>query len=531
MSLDFQKSESRSSSNVLRLLLIEDNDDDAFIVLRDLKLGGFDVRCTRADNEDVIRTHLTLDEFDLIICDYHLPNFNAIKAIRLVKSLDIDVPFICISGTVGEETAVEVMKAGAHDYIMKDRRTRFLPVIKRELAQAATRRRLRMQEEHSVQAQKMEAIGRLAGGVAHDFNNILASIIIYSELILEKMERENPSAGHIEQIKKAAERAAGLTGQLLAFSRKQVLETKIVDLNSVIVNLNLMLERVIGEHFNLVYELSKEPISIRIDPIQLDQVLMNLLLNARDAMSDGGKIVMSTRVREMKNEFVGMEEVIPGPYAIFEVKDEGHGMDLDTQKRIFEPFFTTKGPQKGTGLGLSTVFGIVKQSHGYVEVESEIKKGSIFRVYIPLVADAQLDQNTAKATKADSSLETQNKIILLLEDETNLRTLISEILSTRGFKVLLPKDGYDGSELIMNSANIDLMISDVVMPGISGPQMMEKLWKKHPKAQVLLMSGYLDETVNLDMSKGGFYFLQKPFNTQQLLKKIEEIIRTNLQAH
>jgi two-component system cell cycle sensor histidine kinase/response regulator CckA len=382
----------------------------------------------------------------------------------------------------------------------------------------------RLLEEQFRQSQKMEAIGQLAGGIAHDFNNLLTVITGYSDLATRKLQREDPLRRNIEEIKKAGERAASLTRQLLAFSRKQVLQPKVLDLNAVISELEKMLRRLIGEDVELRTALESGLGSIKADPGQIEQVIMNLAVNARDAMPAGGKLLIETENVSLSQEYAGQHiAVTPGSYVMLAVSDTGTGMDEKTKARIFEPFFTTKELGKGTGLGLSTVYGIVKQSGGSIWVYSEVGHGTTFKVYLPRIDEgAQEYRQTAETEEALQGTET----ILLAEDEEMVRTLAREILETYGYQVLEAANG--GAALLIcerHTGAIDLLITDVIMPEMSGRELSERLSHLRPAMKVLYMSGYTDDAIiHQGVLDTGANFIQKPFSPDALAQKVREVL-------
>ena len=375
------------------------------------------------------------------------------------------------------------------------------------------------------QSQKMEAVGRLAGGVAHDFNNLLTVIRGYSELILSRLTPGDPTQHEMEEVKKAADRAAGLTGQLLAFSRRQFVATKVVDLNAVVMNMDGMLRRLLGEDIiELCADLDQKLGSIKVDPGQVEQVIMNLAVNARDAMPTGGRLTIETRNvmigKGPRRETMMLEA---GPYVLLAVRDTGHGMSEETQSHLFEPFFTTKETGKGTGLGLSTVYGIVKQSGGTIGVESKPGRGTAFKIFFPRVDETA---QGAPTTSAAGDRAHGRETILLVEDEPAVRGLVHEALRLNGYTVLVARHGI---EALLTGAKhmgpIHLLLTDVVMPQMSGPEVAEKLTIVRPDLKVLYMSGYPDHPV---FAQGGVRrdtaFLQKPFTPNVLTQKVREVL-------
>jgi PAS domain S-box-containing protein len=378
-------------------------------------------------------------------------------------------------------------------------------------------------EDQFRQAQKMEAVGRLAGGVAHDFNNLLMVISGYAEVLLSKLPPENTLYEKGKAIQLAADRATTLTRQLLAFSRKQLLELKVVDVNAIVQDMERLVRPLIGENVELGTVLSPQAAHTRADAGQLEQVLMNLVVNAKDAMPGGGKLIIQTQSTVVDGSpRRGQQFIRPGKYVTLSVSDTGVGMDKETQSRIFEPFFTTKEKGKGTGLGLSTVYGIVKQSGGYVTVQSELGQGTMFQIYLPQVDGAPEKQS---APIADASLG-GNETVLLVEDEESVRQLVRDTLEAKGYCVLEAESGEAGLLAAQNHAErIDLVITDIVMPGISGRELVKQLAQTRPATKVLYLSGYTEDAILSDGSiDKGTAFLQKPFSLQSLSRKVREVL-------
>ncbi len=375
------------------------------------------------------------------------------------------------------------------------------------------------------QSQKMEAVGRLAAGVAHDFNNLLTVIRGYSELILSRFTPGDPSQREMEEVKKAADRATGLTGQLLAFSRRQFVATKVVDLNAVVMNMDGMLQRLLGEDIiELCADLEQQLGSIKADPGQIEQVIMNLAVNARDAMPTGGRLTIETRNvmigKGPRRETMMLQE---GPYVLLALKDTGQGMSEETQSHLFDPFFSTKEKGKGTGLGLSTVYGIVKQNGGTIGVESKLGRGTTCKIFFPRV-----DQTAQGSQVPDGAagLAHGRETILLVEDDPAVRGLVHEALRLNGFNVLVARHGI---EALLTGAKhmgpIHLLLTDVVMPQMSGPEVVEKLTVMRPEIKVLYMSGYPDHPVfSQGGVKRGAAFFQKPFTPNALTQKVREVL-------
>jgi len=374
------------------------------------------------------------------------------------------------------------------------------------------------------QSQKMEAVGQLAGGVAHDFNNLLGVILGYSELLLDRMSPSDPERKSIEEIQKASERGALLTRQLLAFSRKQVLEPKVLDLNAVVKGMEKMLHRIIGEHMESLVVLNPALGRVRADSGQLEQVILNLVVNARDAMLQGGKLTIETANVQLDAEYAAQHpSTVPGPHVMVSVSDTGCGMDEKTKAHIFEPFFSTKDSGKGTGLGLSTVYGIVKQSEGSIWVYSEVGIGTTFKVYLPRV-DMALD--IAPASDKFEKPKGGSQTILIVEDDGALLHVAHRSLEERGYAILTAQSPADAINICESHLGpIDLMVTDVVMPGMNGTQLATRLSALRPEMKVLYVSGYTDDTiVRHGVLEPGVAFLQKPFSARTLARKVGEVL-------
>jgi two-component system cell cycle sensor histidine kinase/response regulator CckA len=599
------------SATTLRVLLVEDVESDAALLVRSLRQGGYDVHHERVQTVGEMRAALRGHPWDVVVSDYRLPQFDAPSALEILKETGLDIPFIVVSGTIGEETAVSMMKAGANDYLMKDNLTRLAPAVERELREARSRRQRRQAEEalraseerfravfdatvdgilvadresgalvmangalcHMLggseaellrlglrdihapeelpavivslrdrvadgaavarnvsmtrrdgapfvadvsvvpvvidgrdcllgvyrdmsalremeaqmrQAQKIEAIGRLAGGVAHDFNKILGVILGHTELGLRSLRDDGPLRANPDQIRASAEKAAALTRQLLVFSRKEPLETRALDLNAIVRNLGRMLDRLIGDDVELRVSLGSNLGAIVADPGQIEQVVINLAVNARDAMPDGGRITIATWEEDVTGspDCAGFDG--PAACVVLSVADTGCGMDDTVRQHIFEPFFTTKDAGKGTGLGLSTVYGIVQQAGGCVAVESEVNRGTTFRVYLPRSSDKP-EPSFSKESHAPTL--GRGETVLVVEDSASLRDVVRDILER-------PVVAVNGGEALLlveeTGLRPDLLITDVVMPGINGAVLADRLRKILPGLKVLFMSGYPD---------------------------------------
>jgi len=379
-------------------------------------------------------------------------------------------------------------------------------------------------EHQLLHAQKMEAVGQLAGGIAHDFNNLLGVVLGYAELALRELGPGHASRCRVEAIVKAAERAASLTRQILTFSRKQRVEARLCDVGRIAAGMETMLRRLIGEDVALLVVPGTEPTPVHADPGQLEQVIMNLVVNARDAMPEGGRLVIETANAELDESYLRVHpEARAGPHVMLAVSDTGQGMTAQTQSHIFEPFFTTKAPGQGTGLGLAVVFGVVKQSGGSLSVYSEPGRGSTFKIYFPRAVGADIE---GAGAQAEAPPRGGSEIVLVLEDEDALREVVSETLRAAGYTVLEAANA-EAAMLETERAGrpIDILVTDVVLPGPGGPETAVKIHTVHPAAKVLLMSGYTDRLLDAHRwIDAATPFLGKPFTTDALLRKVREVL-------
>ena len=682
----------------LRVLIAEDSEDDARLLLRELQRAGFDPAYERVDNHGAMQAALDRQAWDLVIGDYSMPAFSGPAALALLRARDLDTPFIFVSGTIGEDVAVEAMKAGAQDFLTKGNLRRLIPAIERELRDAEVRRErrraqiallerarlaeltsdvgaaltqstdlramlqlcaealvrhldvafarvwtlddasgilqlqasagmythidgahsrvplgqykigaiardrrplltnqvvgdpqvhdqewarreglvafagyplvvhdrvlgvmamfarhalsefvpkalasvasavavgierkraeeaLRQSEERLRQGQKMEAVGRLAGGVAHDFNNLLTVITSYSDLLLEDLALDDPKRDDVGEIRKAAEGAAALTRQLLAFSRQQVLEPKVLDLKAIVTGTEKLLRRLIGEDVQLTTALAPDLGAVKADPVQLEQIIINLAVNARDAMPTGGRLTIEAANVEMDEVYVRSHAPAqPGLYVMLAMSDTGIGMDEQTKARIFEPFFTTKERGKGTGLGLATVYGVVKQAGGFIWVYSEPGRGTSFKVYLPRV-DEPVEPAVARTATAEPGRGTET--VLVVEDAASVRMVTRQVLERYGYAVLEAPNGDTALRLAAkHHGPIHLLLTDVVMPGLSGRQLAEQLAQLRPDMQVLYVSGYGDSAVvHHGILAAGVAYLQKPFTPESLARRVRDAL-------
>jgi two-component system cell cycle sensor histidine kinase/response regulator CckA len=639
------------AQSALKLILVEDNPDDAEMLIWHLRDAGISAEWHRVETLRDLEAALARQPWDAVLTDYNLPGFDALEVLGRVRRDENDIPVVVVSGAIGESVAVEAMRAGAGDYVMKDNLARLVPALQREVRESRERRlnrhtteALRKQEElfqqvrrtthdmiwvwdpatgHTVrndafaaalghtpeeleehyewwaervhpddmtrvlatishalesnqdgwsqeyrlrhsqggyitvldrasvadrdaagrptrivgamidvtpvrqmeeklrQSQKMEAIGRLAGGVAHDFNNLLAVILGYSDLSLGALPEDHKVVGFLREIKRAGERAGDLTRQLLAFSRKQILEPRVLSLGRVVADTHQMLRRLIGEDVEIVMVADPEPAMVRADPGQIEQVIMNLAVNARDAMPQGGRLVIQVRRVELAaGEQPGLDA---GPYVCLSVGDNGCGMDADTLAQIFEPFFTTKGVGRGTGLGLATVYGIVNQSGGSILVDSAMGQGTTFSIYLPRVSGAEAQALLPSVAPPNGAAPSAT--ILLVEDEPMVREMARMILTGAGYEVLQASQGDEALRVLARHAGpVDLLLTDVVMPLMSGVELAAEFREARPGAPVLFMTGYADDFIANQALDVDVELLQKPFVAEALLGKVRGLL-------
>lgn len=415
------------------------------------------------------------------------------------------------------ETVVQEQTAELIDTVEK---------LKREIAerQKAEVERQLLQGK-LLQSQKMESIGRLAGGVAHDFNNILTAVLSYTELTLMKLTDDHPVRSHLVSIREASEKAATLTHQLLAFSRRQVLEMKVVDLNKIVEGMANMLSRMIGEDILMEFKTDATISTIRADRGQIEQVLMNLAVNARDAMTSGGRLVIGTKDVDLNDDLLRTQEMGSfDKYVMLSVADTGAGMTAEVRERIFEPFFTTKELGRGTGLGLATVYGIVKQHSGNITVESEPGRGTTFKVYIPIGGERRQVQD--KDYDLSGALPNGTEVVMVVEDDPSVRELVRQVLAPLGYKVLASAGGDDALKTSDSySGPVDLLLTDVVMPGMNGKQLAEALRTRRPGIKVLFMSGYAHDALSTQgMLEPGVAMIHKPFRTVTLARQVRQVL-------
>ncbi len=515
----------------LRLLHLEDDPVDAELITTTLMEGNIPCQSQLVDTRQAFVAALKEGRMDLILADYSIPGFDGMTALTLARQHCPDVPFLFVSAIIGEELAIDAMHQGATDYVLKQRLGRLVPSVQRalrELDDRAERKRaeeaLRQNEKQFRQSQKMEAVGRLAGGIAHDFNNLLTVIMGYSQVLLTELGPQHPLRGKIEETLKAGERAATLIRQLLTFSSKQSLDPKVLSLNTAVTSLESLLRRLIGESIQLVIKPDPTNGRLRADQTQIEQVLVNLVVNARDAMPNGGTLAIETAQVELtRSPVYHLTPLPPGPYVRLAVSDTGCGMDRKTQSHIFEPFYTTKGEGKGSGLGLSTVFGIVTQCGGAIDVTSRVGHGTRFDLYFPSV---ESDILTTAPTQPLGQPQRGTETILLVEDEPSVRMLVRDELRKLGYRVVEAKNGVEACLLATQQAgSYQLLLTDVVMPGMGGRELAQHLSVIKPDLRTLFISGYMDDVgIMAGQEESTSSFLQKPFTPEVLARAVRNLL-------
>ncbi|MDD5260436.1 MAG: response regulator [Methylacidiphilales bacterium] len=508
----------------IKILHLEDSLMDAELITAKLRAGGLKFESIRVENRDNFLAALKKGGFDLILADRTTPTFDGISALQAARTYTPDVPFIFVSGTLEEEVAIESLKNGATDYVLKHRLSRLVPAISRALDEVIIRKKQKQLEQQLIQAQKMEGLGTLAGGIAHDFNNILTVIQFHATLLAQKGHSEAELAEVSAIIKTATERGASLVKQLMAFARKSEAVQSQVDVNTFVEDLLKMLRRTFPRNIAFEKKLAHGLPSLVSDQGQLHQALLNLCVNARDAMPNGGKLSITTGKISGKSLAARYPQAKREEYIFIEVEDNGSGMDKDTQKRIFDPFFTTKGIDKGTGLGLAVVYGIVQSHNGFIEVDSQPGRGTRFELYFPWAAKTAQVADDTEAGKPP--MPGGNETILLVEDEPLLLDLVKQLLQARGYKVISAQDGVEAVETFSrHSQEIDMVLSDMGLPRQDGLRAFLDIKKIKPDVKAALCSGSLEPRIKSQMLMAGVKdFILKPFEPHQILKKVRDIL-------
>ncbi|BFU89106.1 MAG: hypothetical protein NTAFB01_02930 [Nitrospira sp.] len=516
-------------TTLLRVLHIETDPNETDRIETLLTDGGFSCAIRRVESRHAFTSALNGGQVDLILAEFAMPEFDEGVALELAQQSAPDVPFIFVSASLTETACIEQMQRGATDCIPKEGLDRLVPSVRRVLREQQARAARRQAEKALLQSemqlrqlQKLETVGRLAGGLAHDFNNLLTVIMGHSQVLLGEMGPDHPLRSRVEEMQKAGDRARILIRQLLAFSRKQPSGAKVQSLNATLSNIETMLRRLIGADIQLTLRLSMDDLRIKADPALVEQIVMNLVVNARDAMSTGGKLTIETASAELDHQPRYLVNPIPpGEYVRLSVSDTGCGMSSEVQEHLFKPFFTTKEEGKGTGLGLSTVFGIVTESGGGLDVVSARGAGTRFDVYLPRVVseiEASADENVPL-----QSVE-GHETILLVEDEEDVRVLIRDELRKLGYRIVEARNGIEACLVATPYiGKLKLLLTDIVMPGMSGTELARHLRVIKPELKLLFISGYTDD-VGIGAGDPASAYLQKPFTPEALASSVRELL-------
>ena len=520
-------------TTVLRVLHLETNPQDTDRIKALLTDGGLSCAIRRVETRRTFVSALNDGQVDLILAEFSMPEFHNGGALDVAQRSAPEVPFIFVSGALTETLCIEQVQRGATDCIPKEGLGRLVPSVRRVVRERQARVARRQAEEALLQSemqlrqlQKLEAVGRLAGGLAHDFNNLLTVIMGHSQVLLSEMGPDHPLRSRVEEMQKAGDRAKVLIRQLLTFSRKQPSGAKVQSLNATLNNVETMLQRLIGADIQLTLRLSADDLRIKADPALVEQIVMNLVVNARDAMPTGGKLTVETASIELDHQpkYHG-NPISPGEYVRLSVSDTGCGMSSEVQEHIFQPFFTTKEEGKGTGIGLSTVFGIVTESGGGLDVISESGVGTRFDVFLPRVV-SEIEEPTDENVPLQSA--EGHETILLVEDEEDVRILIRDELRKLGYRIVEARNGVEACLVATpHIGKLKLLLTDIVMPGMSGTELARHLRVIKPELKLLFISGYTDD-VGIGASDPASAYLQKPFTPEALASSVRGLLDVNL---
>jgi signal transduction histidine kinase len=515
-----------SSSPIKRLLLVvEDNPGDARL-LREMVSSddSLNTDFTHVESMSAAETYLSDRPVDVILLDLGLPDSQGLDAVRRAHAAAPRVPLVVLTAHDDQLLAAQSLREGAQDYLVKGQiDTRgLLRVLRYAIERKSTEEVRKSSENELLQAQKLESVGRLAGGIAHDFNNMLFAIQGYAELLAQDLGSADPARlapdellVSVNAISDAAKRAATLTAQLLAFSRRQIVATEVLDINAMVTAISPMVRQLVGTSTRLILKLDPATGHMRADAGQIDQIVVNLVINARDAMPDGGTVTIETGNASFDDFHApGHADGAPGPYIFLAITDNGVGMDHETRDHIFEPFFTTKDVGNGTGLGLATAHGVVHQAGGHIFVYSEPGKGSVFKLYFPRV-DAPVERRSAVRIAPVVGVGT----VMIVEDDPAIRDMSAKLLKRAGYDVLAVASGSEALARAQDAGPIDVLVTDVVMPAMSGIELAERMMDSYPLIGVVLLSGYVAETLHLERATArGATFVAKPVSSTQLLE-------------
>lgn len=515
----------------LHILHLEDNRNDAELIAHTLKEEGVACTIECVDNEQRYVAALRRGGIDLILADYRVPGFDGVSALLLAMDIRPEVPFIFVSGTIGEDLAIETVRLGATDYVVKDKLARLVPSVLRALLEVKERRervtaeeRLRLSEEQLLHAQKMESIGTLAGGIAHDFNNILGIILGYASVLREGNVDPVRQSKSLDAMIAAVERGSALVRQLLTFARKADVLFAPLSVNEAVEEVVSLCAETFPKTIAFSRNLDFSIPAIVADCTQLHQALLNLCINARDAMPQGGTLRISTGAKPSAVVAKRLPDARAGTYVCVSVADTGTGMDSATQARIFEPFFTTKSIEKGTGLGLAIVYGVVRSHQAQIDVESEVGKGTTFHLFFPVTTPGETVVRTPAAAQEETS--GGNETILLVEDEESLAALARLVLEDKGYRVLSARDGAEALDVFGRHAReIDLVVTDLGLPKLNGWEAYLRMKRIRPDVSTIIATGYTDMQSKSEMLQSGVkQIVQKPYIPKTLLQVVRETL-------
>lgn len=509
----------------VRILLLEDSESDAELISRELNRSDLKIILKHVGTRKNYLNCLLTFKPDLIILDYMLPEFNGMKALTYAKKILQTIPCIIVTGSINEETAVECMKAGADDYVLKDHIIRLVPAVIEALRKKEVLKEKKILRNKVAQLQKMRAICTLTGGIAHDFNNVLCGIKGFTDLILMDIEKEHPVYTDLKKIQSTTEYGTALINQLLIFTQQKHLDEKIINLNNIIDDLSAMLKRLIGDEINLITDLNRQLWDIRSDESNIKQIIINLILNARDAMQRGGEVLISTENVDINRSNYNNRVLLKnGRYVCFTISDTGIGMSNETLSRIYEPFFSLKDKSGGQGLGLSVVYSIVKQNKGSIDVITEPGAGTEIKIYLPAYFQDNIIDN-----KIISRISGARERILVIEDEKFIRESARRILEKNGYTVFESIDAQEALKVFYEeNCDFELIISDTVLPDIDGFELAEEFIKCNPEIRILFCSELNADRIELNkIKRNGYRFIQKPYGKNELIKTVRNMLNPN----
>jgi signal transduction histidine kinase len=506
---------------LLRTLIVEDSAEDTLFIVRELQQSGYEVDFLQVDEAATFRAALE-KPWDIVICDYNLPSFSGPAALEILAATEIDLPLLIVSGTIGEDAAVEAMRAGARDYVLKDSLRRLGPAVRRELGEARSRRARREAERALEHAQKLDSIGMLAGGIAHDFNNVLTCIIGGATLARRRARSDPALSKELDEILTEAHRGAGLVRQLLAFSRSQELRTQQINLNELVARLEGFLRRVLGVQID--FEVSFDPriSALAADVAQLEQVVMNLCINAREAMPRGGLLRIETGMAELDEVACRARPgAAPGRYVRLRITDTGAGLTPQQIEHLFEPFHSTQPSGRGNGLGLAVVYGIVRQHEGFIEVDSLEGRGTRFDVYIPSSGELEEPVQMILGAGPLGGIET----ILVVEDDPSVRGTLTRILESYGYRPIPARNADEAWSVFKGRwEEIDLVLIDVALPKVDGRDLYDAMVALRPAVKVLFVSGHAELGELARGARGPVELVKKPFRPDDLAAQVRRTL-------